>query len=72
MEKTFDGVIGIQTRSHRMVGADDTTELCRPLAHQFFSPTLAQVYLLWSYFFDSKYLIWVHYITLVALKILHY
>ena len=30
-EKSIDGVLGIQTRGRRMVGADETTELWRPL-----------------------------------------
>ena len=28
MEKSVDGVLGIRTRGRRMVGADETTELC--------------------------------------------
>ena len=31
IEKSIDGVLGIQTRGRRMVGADKTTELWRPL-----------------------------------------
>ena len=31
IEKCVDGVLGIQTRGCRMVGADETTELWRPL-----------------------------------------
>ena len=30
IEKSVDGVLGIRTRSHMMVGTDDTTELWRP------------------------------------------
>ena len=30
MEKSVDGKLGIQTRGHRMVDADKTTELWRP------------------------------------------
>ena len=30
IEKSVDGVIGIQTRGRRMEGADETTELLRP------------------------------------------
>ena len=30
IEKSIDGVLGIQTRGRRMVGADETTELWRP------------------------------------------
>ena len=30
IEKSIDGVLGIQTWSRRMVGADETTELWRP------------------------------------------
>ena len=30
IEKNVDGVLGIQTRGRRMVGADETTELWRP------------------------------------------
>ena len=30
IEKSIDGVLGPQTRGHRMVGADKTTELWRP------------------------------------------
>ena len=30
IEKSVYGVIGIQTRGRRMVGADETTELWRP------------------------------------------
>ena len=29
IEESIDGVLGIQTRGRRMVGADETTELCR-------------------------------------------
>ena len=31
IEKSIDGVLGIRTRGRRMVGADETTELWRPL-----------------------------------------
>ena len=30
IEKSVDGVLGIQTRGRRMVGADETTELRQP------------------------------------------
>ena len=30
LEKSIEGVLGIRTRGHRMVGADETTELWRP------------------------------------------
>ena len=30
IEKSIDGVLGIQTQGHRMVGTDETTELWRP------------------------------------------
>ena len=30
IEKSIDVVLGIRTRGHRMVGADETTELWRP------------------------------------------
>ena len=30
IEKSIDGVLGIRTRGHRMVGTDETTELWRP------------------------------------------
>ena len=30
IEKSVDGVLGIQTRGRRMVGTDETTELWRP------------------------------------------
>ena len=30
IEKSIDGVLGIQTRGHRMVGTDEYTELWRP------------------------------------------
>ena len=30
IEKSIDHVLGIQTRGHRMVGADETTELWWP------------------------------------------
>ena len=30
IEKSVDGMLGIQTLGHRMVGADETTELWRP------------------------------------------
>ena len=30
IEKSVDGVLGIRTLGYRMVGADKTTELCRP------------------------------------------
>ena len=33
IEKSIDGVLGIRTRGRRMVGADETMELWRPLAH---------------------------------------
>ena len=32
LNKSIDGVLGIQTQGRRMVGADETTELWRPLA----------------------------------------
>ena len=35
IEKSIDGVLGIQTRGRRMVGADETTELWRPLLPRF-------------------------------------
>ena len=31
IEKSVDGVLGIRTQGRRMVGADETTELWRPL-----------------------------------------
>ena len=31
IEKSIDGVLGIRTQGRRMVGADETTELWRPL-----------------------------------------
>ena len=31
-EKRVDGVLGFRTQGHRMVGADETTELWRPPA----------------------------------------
>ena len=31
IEKSVDGVLGIRTQGHSMVGADKTTELWRPL-----------------------------------------
>ena len=37
IEKSIDGMLGIQTRGLRMVGADETTKLWRP-------PTLTFVY----------------------------
>ena len=41
IEKSVDGVLGIQTRGHRMVGADNTTELCRlPLDASFYLTSL--------------------------------
>ena len=30
IEKSVDGVLGIRTQGHRMVGEDETTELWRP------------------------------------------
>ena len=30
IEKSMDGLLGIRTRGHRMVGADETMELWRP------------------------------------------
>ena len=33
IDKSQDGVLGIQTHSHMMVGADKTTELWRPPEH---------------------------------------
>ena len=35
IEKSIDGVLGIQTRGRRMVGADKTTELWRPPSQLF-------------------------------------
>ena len=32
IEKSVHSVLGIRTRGHRMVGADETTELWRPPA----------------------------------------
>ena len=32
IEKSLDGVLRIRTQGRRMVGADETTELWRPLA----------------------------------------
>ena len=34
IEKSVDGVLGIRTRGLRMVGADETTELWRPLRYE--------------------------------------
>ena len=36
IEKSIDGVLGIRTRGRRMVGADKTTELWRPLLNHCF------------------------------------
>ena len=36
IEKSIDGVLGIRTWGHRMVGADDTTELWRPPYYEIF------------------------------------
>ena len=33
--KSIDGVLGIRTRDHRMIGADESTELCRVLIPTF-------------------------------------
>ena len=38
--KSIDGVLEIQTRGLRMVGADETPELCRPLLSRLKSITL--------------------------------
>ena len=35
IEKSVDGVLGIQTWGHRMVGADETTELLWPPSYAF-------------------------------------
>ena len=37
IEKSIDGVLGIRTRGHRMVGADETTELWQPPQRLFLS-----------------------------------
>ena len=37
IEKSVEGVLGIQTRGRRMVGADETTELWRPLINNRFT-----------------------------------
>ena len=37
IEKSVDGVLGIQTRSRRMIGADKTTELWRPPQYRIVS-----------------------------------
>ena len=36
IEKSVDGVLGIQTQGRRMVGADETTELWRPPSKSHF------------------------------------
>ena len=38
IEESIDGVLGIQTRGRRMVGADETTELWRPPNSNLFMP----------------------------------
>ena len=38
IEKSIDGVLGIQTRGRRMVGTDETTELWRPPRSTFALP----------------------------------
>ena len=35
IERSIDGVLGIQTQGRRMVGADETTELWRPPRYDF-------------------------------------
>ena len=42
IEKSIDGVLGFQTRGHRKVGADETTELWRPPKNRFFNLCLRQ------------------------------
>ena len=40
IEKSIDGVLGIRTRGRRMIGADETTELWRPLNENCYERTL--------------------------------
>ena len=50
IEKSIDGVLMIQTRGRRMVGADETTELWRPLKRDIvlFAPTCSTMaFILW-------------------------
>ena len=42
IEKSVDGVLGNQTRGCRMVGADETNELWRPLYNDFYFHLLAK------------------------------
>ena len=41
IEKSVDGVFGIRTRSRRMEGADETTELWRPPTESNLMVTIA-------------------------------
>ena len=41
IEKSVDGVLGIRTRSRRMEGADETTELWRPPTESNLMVTIA-------------------------------
>ena len=45
IEKCVDGVLGIQTRGRRMVDADETTELWRPITFFVFSQLVDNQYL---------------------------
>ena len=45
IEKSVDGVLGIWTQGHRMVGADESTELWRP--PQDFKSYNAQITIVW-------------------------
>ena len=44
IERSIDGVLGIQTQGRRMVGADETTELWRPPRYDFVAIALWVVY----------------------------
>ena len=60
IEKSIDGVLGIWTQGHRMVGADETTELWRPpyllfaLQHSLFKMVQFQVSFCSISFFSNK------------------
>ena len=59
IEKSIDGVLGIQTQGCRMVGADETTELWRPpilfvlWLYKSFLKNVEPIFALFSHLFSS-------------------
>ena len=45
MEKSLDGVLGIQTHGRRMVGADETTKLWRLSSNLIFLRSQKKIFL---------------------------